>query len=67
MHWVIEARMDKEFSSADVTAKREAARRWGNHVNADEKVVAKWHYLIVWGADIKDSEDSWTAIRKPGT
>lgn len=27
-HWVVEVKMDKEMSSADVAGKREAARRW---------------------------------------
>jgi len=46
-HWVVEVKMDKEMSSEDVKGKREAARRWANYVNADEKVRATWRYLLV--------------------
>ena len=40
--------MDKETASGDVKGKREAARRWANHVNksAKVKVKAKWSYLL---------------------
>lgn len=30
--------MDKEMDSASVKGKREAARRWANHVTADDQV-----------------------------
>jgi len=36
-HWVVEVKMDKEMDSADVKGKREAARRWANHVTSDER------------------------------
>ncbi|MGE5763048.1 MAG: hypothetical protein ACM3ZF_03930 [Mycobacterium leprae] len=36
-HYVVEVKMNKEMSSADMLGKREAARRWANHVTADSR------------------------------
>jgi len=49
-HWVVEVKMDKEMSSDDLKGKREAARRWANHVTADEAVNATWHPLDPFSA-----------------
>jgi hypothetical protein len=61
-HWLIEVKMDKEMASLDVQAKRDAARRWANHVNADEKVHTTWRYLLVSETDVKTAKGSWVAL-----
>ncbi|MHB8575469.1 MAG: DEAD/DEAH box helicase, partial [Dehalococcoidia bacterium] len=33
-HWIIEVKMDKEMTTAEVQGKREAATRWSNYVSA---------------------------------
>jgi type III restriction enzyme len=65
-HWVIEIKMDKEMTSPDVAGKREAAQRWANHVNADERVEAKWDYLLLSESDVEMSRGSWGALRTVG-
>lgn len=65
-HWVVEVKMDKEMSSEDVKGKRDAARRWANYVNADEKVGASWRYLLVAESDVDTARGSWSALRKLG-
>ena len=65
-HWVVEVKMDKEMSSEDVKGKREAARRWANYVNADEKVRATWRYLLVSESDVDTAKGSWTALARLG-
>ena len=65
-HWVVEVKMDKEMASADVKGKREAARRWANYVNADEKVSEKWRYLLVSESDVDTAKGSWSALKKLG-
>jgi len=65
-HWVVEVKMDKEMSSDDVKRKREAARRWANYVNSDEKTRAKWGYLIVSESDVDTAKGSWSALQKLG-
>ena len=62
-HWVVEVKMDKEMDSADVKGKREAARRWANHVSADEKVDVRWRYLLASEADIETAKGSWPALK----
>jgi type III restriction enzyme len=67
MHWVVEVKMDKEVESEDVQGKREAAKRWANHVNADATVDVTWRYLLVSESDIATAKGSWDALKKLGT
>ena len=66
IHWIIEVKMDRAMASDEVDAKREAARRWANHVSADPKVEATWRYLIVSETDVKRAKGSWAALRRFG-
>ncbi|RBY87442.1 DEAD/DEAH box helicase [Blastococcus sp. TF02A-26] len=66
-HWVVEVKMDKEVTSADVQAKREAAKRWANHVSADASVNTRWRYLLISEADVSDAKGSWPALKGLGT
>jgi type III restriction enzyme len=61
VHCVIEVKMDKEMEAAEVQGKRDAARRWANHVSADEKTV--WRYVIVSESDVKTAKGSWLALK----
>jgi type III restriction enzyme len=63
-HYVLEIKMDKERPSLDVKGKREAARRWANHVNKSAKVKAKWSYLLAFEEDVKQAAGSWAALKK---
>jgi type III restriction enzyme len=65
-HWVVEVKMDKEMSSEDVKGKREAARRWANHVNADANVAVPWRYLLVSELDMDTARGSWAVLKKLG-
>ena len=66
VHWIIEVKMNKEMTSAEVQSKREAAIRWSQHVNADPKVTDTWHYLLVSEDHVKTAKGSWTALRQLG-
>lgn len=65
-HWVVEVKMDKEMTSEEVLGKREAALKWVNYVNADDKVGVKWRYLLVSETDVTMAKDSWSALKKLG-
>jgi type III restriction enzyme len=65
-HWVVEVKMDKEMTSAEVRGKRDAATRWANHVSADDKVSVEWRYLLVCESDVKTARGSWEALKKLG-
>ncbi|MFV1991355.1 MAG: hypothetical protein ACC652_11520, partial [Acidimicrobiales bacterium] len=65
-HWVVEVKMDKEVSSDEVVAKRQAAQKWANYVNADEKVDVTWRYLLVSETDIEQAKGSWEALKGLG-
>jgi type III restriction enzyme len=49
-HWVVEVKADKDAATEDVVAKRQAARRWANHVNASDRVAVPWGYLLATSA-----------------
>lgn len=66
-HWLVEVKMDKEMASAEVASKREAARRWANHVTADAKVPDTWRYLLASETDVRTSKGSWSALRHLGS
>ncbi len=60
-HWLIESKMEKELSSADVKGKESAALRWASHVSA--KTGVTWRYLLVGESDIAAARGSWAALR----
>ncbi len=66
-HWIVEVKMDKEVESEDVQGKREAAKRWANHVTADDKVGVTWKYLLVSETDVNTAKGSWAALKKLGS
>ncbi|MBN9619474.1 MAG: hypothetical protein J0H43_07045, partial [Actinobacteria bacterium] len=64
-HWVVEVKADDTAGNADVLAKRQAALRWVNYVNADSAVApTRWHYLLVTETDIAQSAGSWAALKQ---
>ena len=65
-HWVVEVKMDKEMTSTDVQGKREAAKRWANHVSADSAIGVAWRYLLVSETDITTAHGSWKALKLLG-
>ena len=65
-HWIVEVKMDKEITSADVLGKREAAKRWANYVTADASVGTTWRYLLVSESDVAEAKGAWPALKKFG-
>lgn len=63
-HFVVEVKMQKEMASADVQAKREAARRWANYVNKSPNLDSSWSYLLAGEADVRTASGSWPALKK---
>ena len=55
------------MASDTVQAKREAARRWANHVTTDDKVKETWCYLLVSEDDVRTAKGSWPALSKLGS
>jgi len=58
--------MDKEMTSAEVQAKREAAARWANHVSASDQVGTTWRYLLVAESDVTMARGSWSSLKQIG-
>jgi type III restriction enzyme len=61
VHWLVEAKMDKEMESADVAGKENAALRWANHVSA--KTDKTWRYLLASESSIAEARGSWSALK----
>lgn len=64
--WLVETKADKDLNSADVVAKRRAARKWTNTVNASSEVAAEWGYLLVGEKDVEHAEGSWDFLKTVG-
>ena len=64
-HWIVEVKADKEMTSGVVEEKREAAKRWANHVSDDGR-AGIWRYLLVSESDIVTAKRSWEALKKLG-
>ena len=65
-HWVVEVKMDKEMTAADVLGKREAAIRWAKSVTAADEVDVPWRYLLISEANITMAKGSWEALKSLG-
>jgi type III restriction enzyme len=61
--FVVEVKSDRDLASEEVGAKREAARRWTNVVNAAQVDHAPWLYLLLSETNIKRSTGSWEALK----
>ena len=64
--WVVEVKADRDVDDAEVKAKRDAARRWANHVNADLGATQTWQYVLVSEQDVQDASMSWSALKLLG-
>lgn len=65
--WVVEVKADRDVDTAEVQAKREAAKRWANYVNTDGTADGRWHYLFVSEQDVDDAAHSWSALKTLGS
>jgi type III restriction enzyme len=61
--WLVETKADKDLTSAEVVAKRKAARRWANTANSSPEVTTQWRYLLVGERDIQDAQGSWGFLK----
>jgi type III restriction enzyme len=62
--WLVEVKADKDVNTEAVQGKRKAAKRWVQHVNADEQTTDTWHYLLVSETDIKTAKGDWDALKR---
>lgn len=66
LRWIIEAKADNQVTSDEVMAKREAAKRYVNKVNASGITSDTWKYLLVTETDIRTARGSWPALQRLG-
>lgn len=64
--WLVETKADKDLNSAEVAAKRRAARKWANTVNSSPEVCIEWGYLLVGEKDVEHAEGSWEFLKSVG-
>ncbi len=61
--WLVETKADRDMTSAEVVAKRRAARRWANTANSSVAVDITWNYLLIGEQDIEDAQGSWEFLK----
>lgn len=62
--WLVETKADKDMTSDEVVAKRRAARRWANTVNASPVVHGvEWHYLLLSERDVEHAQGNWEFLK----
>lgn len=61
--WLVEVKADKDMTTAEVAAKRRAARKWARTANSVEGVNATWSYLLVGEQEIEDALGSWEHLK----
>lgn len=61
--WLVETKMNREMTSAEVIAKRRAAMTWSNTVNNSGKADGRWRYLLLSEDDVDDAAGSWTHMK----
>lgn len=57
--WLVETKMNREMTSAEVIAKRRAALTWANTVNNSGRADGRWQYLLLSEDDVDDASGSW--------
>ena len=65
IYWIVEGKSDRDMNSAEVIAKREAAREWINTVNDSPEVTDRWGYLLASESVIANSS-TWEASKNGG-
>ncbi|MEV6168229.1 DEAD/DEAH box helicase family protein [Streptomyces sp. NPDC051954] len=61
--WLVETKADKDMTSAEVVAKRQAARRWANTANSSPDVDVTWNYLLLGEQDVEHAQGSWELLK----
>ena len=61
LHWLIEAKSDKDAENRDVLEKQAAAERWARHVNDSGETDAEWRYLLVTETHLKQATN-WGSL-----
>ncbi|MEQ5803378.1 hypothetical protein [Halomonas sp. H10-9-1] len=61
--WLVETKMNKEVTSAEVQAKKKAARTWANTINHSGKANGRWQYLLLSEDDVNDAAGSWAQMK----
>ena len=67
IQWVVEVKADKDMETLTVSGKREAAKRWANHVSSDPLVGRRWEYLLLSESDVHAAKGSWAALKALGS
>lgn len=63
VRWVVEVKSDRDMPTETVQSKRQAAKRWANHVTSSDAVDVEWRYLLASESDIAGAKGSWSALR----
>ncbi|MGW4617978.1 restriction endonuclease [Streptomyces sp. NPDC004592] len=63
--WLVETKSDKDMSTAEVQAKRRAAKKWANTANSSPQVRGvTWKYLLAGEQDVEDAAGLWGRLKE---
>ncbi|MGY1578501.1 DEAD/DEAH box helicase family protein [Streptomyces sp. MN13] len=63
--WLVETKSDKDMSTAEVQAKRRAAKKWANTANASPQIKGiTWKYLLAGEQDVEDAAGLWGRLKE---
>lgn len=64
-YWIVEGKANRDLLDPAVNAKRDAAKRWIDAVNASTDVPTKWGYLLASESVIAHAHD-WNGLKAAG-
>ena len=64
-YWIVEGKANRDLTDPTVIAKRDAAKRWVDVVNASTDVPTKWGYLLASETVIAHAQD-WNDLKNAG-
>lgn len=65
IYWIVEAKADRDLTDPTVAAKRAAAHKWVDAVNAANNIPTRWAYLLVGETTISNAA-TWAALKTGG-
>ena len=64
-HLLVEVKADRDLSSNEVRAKRDAAQRWAAYANDGlPQGGPRWSYLLISETDLREAKEDWAALKK---
>lgn len=61
-YWLVETKDDRNLTTAEVLAKKDAAEEWARYATDSEQVSHKWRYLLVGETQLANAHGNWPVL-----